>query len=158
MRYSWIILIVGFCLGGQAWPQSVSDASDRTAIDFVRDAVPRALDYEQGNRASLVDAQGDFTAEGWQGFMKWLSGFVDENGAPTGSSVFTATDEPRIGKRENGIIRLSVPGTLKQYGKIPAGAASVTTYRVTVDVEVTQNPQKIRRLEVKMCVPGPCKR
>lgn len=158
MRHSLIVLIVGFCLGTPAWLQSVSGTSDQTVIDFVRNAVPRALDYDQGNRASLVDAQDNFTAEGWQEFMKWLSGYVDEEGAPTGSSHFTAAGEPKMESQENGIIRLTLRGTLKQYGKIPGGALSATTYRVIVDVELTGNPPKIRHLEVRACGSTPCEK
>jgi hypothetical protein len=69
--------------------------SDNTAaIAFAEKAVPRALDYEQGKRASLVDAKDDFTPEGWTELMKWLDGFIDDKGAPTGSSVFTLQEKP----------------------------------------------------------------
>ena len=96
MRYSLVVLVVIFALGNPASPQSVLPAkTDQTAaIDFVQKAIPRALDYDQGNRQSLMDADEDFTPDGWREFMKWLAGFLDDKGAPTGSSLFTAKAHP----------------------------------------------------------------
>ena len=66
MRYSLVVLVVTFGLGSPASPQSAVPAkTDQTAaIDFVQKAVPRALDYDQGNRQSLMDAEEDFTPDG----------------------------------------------------------------------------------------------
>src|SRR6266581_3436102 len=100
MRYSLVVLVVTFGLGN---PRGVlASMTDQTAaIDFVQKAVPRALDYDQGNRQSLVDAEDYFTPDGWREFMKWLAGFLDDKGAPTGSARFTATGATVVKSKGN---------------------------------------------------------
>ena len=95
MRNSFVVLIVAVFLGGPRWVQTASEAkTDQAAIvDFTQKAIARALDYDQGNRGSLMDAQDDFTSDGWREFMQWLQGYLDGSGAPTGSSVFTPTGD-----------------------------------------------------------------
>ena len=158
MRYWLVVLVVTFGLGNPRWPQSLlAVTSDQTAaIDFVQKAVPRALDYDQGNRESLMDAEEDFTPDGWREFMKWLAGFLDDKGAPTGSSLFTATGAAVVKSNGNDAIRLAIPGTLKQQSKNAFGGLSTTTYRVTVDIEVSGNPPKIQHLKTWTCGSKPC--
>ena len=157
MRYSLIVLVVTFGLRNPTSPQSVLAATEQTAaIEFVQKAAPRALDYVQGNRESLMDAEEDFTPDGWREFMKWLAGFLDDKGAPTGSARFTATGATVVKSKGNDAIRLAIPGTLKQQSKNAYGGLSTTTYRVTVDVEVSGNPLKIRHLETRTCGAKPC--
>jgi hypothetical protein len=154
MRYSLIVLVVTFGLRNPTSPQSVLAATEQTAaIEFVQKAAPRALDYVQGNRESLMDAEEDFTPDGWREFMKWLAGFLDDKGAPTGSSLFTATGAAVVKSIGNDAIRLAIPGTLKQSAY---GGLSRTTYQVTVDVEVNGNPLKIRHLQTRTCGAKPC--
>jgi hypothetical protein len=158
MRYSFVVLVVALCLGTLRWPlnASASTTEQTAAVDFAQRAVPRALDYDQGKRASLIDAQDDFTPEGWGEFMKWLDGYLDDRGAPTGSSLFTATGETVVKRLENGVIRLSIPGTLKQQTQNAYGGISTTTYRVTVDIQVGGNPLKIQHLKTRTCGATPC--
>jgi hypothetical protein len=158
MRNCCVVLVTAFFLGGLAWAQSGSVATtDRaTMVDFAKRAVAQALDYNQGDRKSLMDAQDDFTPEGWHEFMKWLDGFVDDKGAPTGSSLFIATGEPAPKSQENGAIRLAIPGTLKQQSKNAHGGLFTTTYRVMVDVELGRNPLKIQHLKTRTCGAKPC--
>src|SRR5437867_4458733 len=158
MRHSLVVLVVTFGLGNPASPQSVLPAkTDQTAaIDFVQKAVPRALDYDQGNRQSLMDAEEDFTPDVWREFMKWLAGFLDDKGSPTGSSLFTATSAPVVKSIGNDAIRLAIPGTLKQQTKNAYGGLSTTTYRVTVDIEVSGKALKIQHLNTRTCGAKPC--
>lgn len=135
----WTTMIVGM-LFGQLAP-----------IDFAKVAVSRALNYEQGNRSTLIDAQDDFTPEGWGEFMQWLREYVDEKGAPTGSSLFTSTSDAVVKSEERGAIRLAIQGTLKQQSKNANGGLFTTTYRVSVDVEVGGSPLKIRHLKTTTC-------
>ena len=146
LRFGTLLLLVALATAAQTSP------TDQAVIEFAKNAVPRALDYEQGNRASLMDAQADFTSEGWDEFKKWLGEYVDDKGVPLSSSVFTAAGEPVLKSRANGGIQLAVPGTLKQQNKISAG-----TYRVTVEVDVAVNPLKIRHLKTITCGAQPCK-
>ena len=137
---------------------SVCTASDETAaIDFAQKAVSRALDYEQGKRATLMDAQDDFTVEGWAEFMKWLDGFIDNEGAPTGSSLFTVAGETIVRGSENGVFRLAIPGTLKQQTQNSYGGIAATTYRVLVEVQAAGNPLKIQHLKTTTCGAAPCR-
>ena len=77
MRNSFVVLIVAVFLGGPRWVQTASEAkTDQAAIvDFTQKAIARALDYDQGNCGSLMDAQDDFTSDGWREFMQWLQGY-----------------------------------------------------------------------------------
>ena len=158
MRYSLVVLVVTFGLANPRWPQNVlAVTTDQTAaIDFVQKAVPRALDYNQGNRETLMDAEENFTPDGWREFMNWLAGFLDDKGAPTGSSSFTATGAAVVKSQGNGAIHLAIPGTLKQQSKNVYGGLFTTTYRVTVDIELSGNPLKIQHLKTTTCGAKPC--
>ena len=58
MRLWLIVLIAVFVL-----PQGTSAAADHSDVmKFAQTAVARALDYEQGNRESLIDAQDELYA------------------------------------------------------------------------------------------------
>jgi hypothetical protein len=63
-------------------------------IQFVQTATVRALNYSQGDRQSLVDAQADFTADGWREFMKWMEAWLDSKGAPLSSSSLCRAEPP----------------------------------------------------------------
>lgn len=158
MRHSLIVIAIAFCLGSANWAQIASaDGADQSAaVEFAQEAVPRALNYDQGKRESLTDAQQDFTPDGWREFMKWLTGYVDDKGAPTGSSLFTATGDAVVKSQENGAVRIAIPGTLKQQTRNAYGGLSRTTYHVTVDVEVGGNPLKIQHLKTRTCGSRPC--
>jgi hypothetical protein len=154
MRRSLIFLIpiLGLCLGSPR-AQSIPPTA---AVDFAKKAVPRALDYDQGSRESLMDAKEDFTPDGWREFMNWLNGYVNEKGAPTGSSLFVATGEATVRNQENGTIRLVIPGTLKQQSKNEGGGIMAATYHVAIDVELGGNLLKIQHLKVTTCGAKPC--
>jgi hypothetical protein len=110
------------------------------------------LNYDQGNLASLTDAQNDFTSDGWREFMQWLQGYLDSSGAPTGSSRFSSTGDPEVKHQENGETRITISGILKQESKNAYGGISKATYRVTVDTQVGGNPLKIQHLKTIICV------
>ena len=152
MRNSCVALIVALFLSGPIWGQraSVATADKAAIVAFTQKAVERALDYDQGNRESLIEAHDDFTPDGWHEFMKWLEGYLDDKGAPTGSSRFTSTGDPVMKEQENGVARITIPGILKQESKNAYGGISKTTYRVAVDVQVGSNPLKIQHLKTTM--------
>lgn len=124
----------------EAAPTSATEQG--AVVDFARKAVVRALDYKQGDRESLIDAREDFTAGGWNEFMKRMDGWLDAKGAPLGSQSFTPTGDAVVTSQENGVIKLSIPGTLKQTQN-----KSSATYRVIVEVELSGNPIRIEHLE-----------
>jgi hypothetical protein len=150
MRVVALTLILALCV-------FASPSDEAAAIGFVQKVVPRALEYQQGKRPTLMDAQDDFTLEGWAEFVKWLDGFIDDQGAPTGSSLFTITGETMMRSSENGVFHLAIPGTLKQQTQNPYGGISTTTYRVLVDVQIGGNPLKIQHLKTTTCGAAPCR-
>ena len=133
-------LFVGIPSLARSAPPSAKD--EDAIVASVQKAVVRALDYKQGDRASLMDAKPDFTADGWKEFMKRMDGWLDAKGAPLASQRFTPLAAAVVKSREDGVIRLSIPGTLEQRQN-----ASRTTYRVTVDVQLVGSPMKIEHLE-----------
>jgi hypothetical protein len=130
----------------------VQAASDRTAIvDFAQKAAVRTLDYNQGDRNSLMDAQEDFTTEGWKEFMKWLNGWLDDKGAPLGSSKFSPTSEALVKDEDSGVLRLKIPGTLRQISRNEGGGVIGATYRAVIEIQAGGNPVKILHLKVTTC-------
>jgi hypothetical protein len=111
-------------------------------IEFAKNAVVQALNYSQGNRQSLIDAQDAFTSEGWREFMKRMEGWLDSKGAPLGSSSFIQSGDVVITGRENDVVHLTVPGVLKQ-----SQNKSATTYPVVVEVRIGGKPVKVAHLE-----------
>ena len=144
MRYDGVVLFAALLVSGPKSAQGAPlSAQDQAAIvKFAQEAAVQALDYTQGDRQSLMDAQPNFTAEGWSEFMKRMSGWLDDTGAPTGSSSFTPTGDAVVEGQANGVIHLTILGTLKQ-----SQNSSSTTYPVVVEVWVGGNPEKIRHLE-----------
>ena len=133
------VLLAGILQSAQAVPL---EAKDQAAIKFAQQSVVRALDYSQGDRWSLIDAQDDFTEEGWREFMKRMEGWLDSSGIPTSSSSFVPSGDAVVTDRESGQMHLTIPGTLQQRQN-----NSTTTYRVVVDVRITSDPAKIVHME-----------
>ena len=102
----------------------------------------QTLNYSQGDRQSLMDAQDAFTPDVWREFMKRMEGWLDPKGAPLGSSSFVQSGDVVMTGQENGMLHLTVPGVLKQ-----SQNKSVTTYRVVVEVRIGRNPVKVAHLE-----------
>lgn len=144
MRCCLVLLAAPLLVGSPRLAEAArTPATDQGAVaDFAKKAVVRALDYKQGDRESLMDAREDFTAGGWSEFMKRLDSWLDAKGAPLGSQTFTPAGDAVVKSQENGVIRLSIPGTLKQTQN-----RSSTTYRVIVDVELSGKPMRIEHLE-----------
>jgi hypothetical protein len=139
-----ILVLMALLVGIPSLARSASpSATDEDAVvASAQRAVVRALNYKQGDRASLMDAKADFTGGGWSEFMKRMDGWLDDKGAPLGSETFTPSGEAVVRSAEHGIVRLSIPGTLKQ-----SQNRSSTTYRVRVDVQMGGSPIRIEHLE-----------
>ena len=152
VRY-FIVFIGVSLLGGpapvQAVPQSTTDQA--AILNSAQGAVARALNYDQGDSRSLIDAENDFTVDGWREFMKRMDGWLDDKGAPQGSSHFTSMGETVVKIQQNGVVRLIIPGVLKQEVKNAYGGISSSTYRVVIDVQAVSNPFKIVQLETRTC-------
>jgi len=142
MRYL-TVLLIGLIYAPRLTQTASLQAKDQAAIvEFVQKAVVRTLNYSQGDRQSLIDAQDDFSADAWREFMATMEGWVDSKGTPLGSSSFMPSGGAVITGDENGLLHLTVPGVLKQ-----SQNKSTTTYQVEVDVRVGGNPMKIAHLK-----------
>jgi hypothetical protein len=115
-------------------------------VRFARSAAVRALNFEQGNLKSLLDARDDFTPGGWDEFMKHMKGYVDDQGVPQFSQSFVASSDPVVideKDAKDGIVHLTIRGKLKQ-----THDSSSTTYEhVEIDIRVAVTPMRIQHLE-----------
>jgi hypothetical protein len=121
-------------------------------VAFAQAAAMRALNFEQDDIAGLSRARPDFTAEGWRAFMKHKRGFLSPDspdGVPTFSSSFVPSGSAVVTGKENGIVHLRIPGTLKHWQ-----GGSSTTYRANIEVQAGGEPMKIHQLQETIC-PGP---
>jgi len=73
--------------------------------------------------------------------MKRLDGWLDAKGAPTFSSSFVPSGAPTIVSQSEGVLHVTIPGTLKH-----SQNGSSTTYRVVVEVRASGKPMKIHHL------------
>src|SRR5262245_45887346 len=130
------------------WPQSaIQSTSERSAAEaFARSVAVKALTYKQGDRQTLMDAESDFTPEGWRQFMSRMVGFVDANGAPQGGSTFMPDGNVIVKTDTREVMQCDVPGTLRQ-----TQDRSTTTYQVTVRIELRKDPLRIEHLTPTVC-------
>ena len=125
---------------------TLARADEAAVVAFAQAAAMRALNFAQDDIAGLSRARPDFTAEGWKAFMKHKRGFLTPEGTPTFSSSFVPSGNAVVTGKENGIVHLRIPGTLKhsQHG-------SSTTYRANIEVQAGGEPMKIHQLEETIC-------
>ena len=78
-----LALCGAFFLGSSVVAQTEMPVKgDQAAIvAFAQKAALRAVNFDQGDIASLNHAGTDFTPEAWKDFMKHLEGFLDKEGA-----------------------------------------------------------------------------
>ncbi len=141
---------VCFTIVARAAANTPVNAAD-PEIRFAEKAVVDALNFRQGELASLVDSKPFFTESGWADFMKRLTGFVDPQGAPTFTSTFTPSGLPLATKQDKARLIITVPGVLKHESRNPQGSASTTSYRAEIDVRVSPSPFKIEMLIQRTC-------
>ena len=129
-------------------------ADQAAIVRAAQDAAFRALNFHQGDVASLMRARADFTPDGWKDFMKHMEGFIDQKGAPTFTSHFTPSRSATVLDDKDGVVRFRVPGTLTQSNNLGR-----TTYRAAIEVYATRDRLihggkaiKIQRLEQITCV------
>jgi hypothetical protein len=152
MRYSIAAMAVLLSNSSASAQTAPADLKDQAAVvRYAEGASLRALNFVQGNIPSLVDAQDDFTPQGWIEFMKKLNGWLDDKGAPKFSSNFSPSGKVLDIHQEEGAVRLTIPGILKQESRNEFGGVSSTTYRVEIDIQLGGKPVKIERLEQRTC-------
>jgi len=151
MQSNLVSLVVAFLTIAPLVAQTTTVArpDEAAIVAFAHAAAMRALNFERDDSAGLSRARPDFTAEGWKAFMKHKRGFLSPDspdGVPTFSSSFVPTGSAVVTGKENGIVHLRIPGTLKhsQHG-------SSTTYRANIEVQAGGEPMKIHQLEETIC-------
>jgi hypothetical protein len=144
-----ITLVCVAVLSSPLLAQAGVPTRDQAAVvKFAQSAAVRALDFEQGNLQSLLDARDDFTLDGWNDLMKHMRGYVDAKGAPEFSQNFVPFGNAKVIDEESGIVHLTILGRLKQ-----THDSSSTTYdHVEIDVRVGGTPIKIQHLEPTIVV------
>lgn len=147
MRQHRVILVV-FLTGISLLAQTQAPANSEQAaiVAFARETAVQALNFRQGDSAGLTKTRADFTPKGWKEYMKHMEGFLDEKGAPTFSSSFVPSSSATVVDKNDGSVRIRIPGILKQTQN-----RSSTTYRAVLDVIAGGKPAKIRHLETLTC-------
>lgn len=136
--------LAGISLFAQA--QGPANRDQAAVVTFARKTAVQALNFRQGDSASLTKTRADFTPEGWKEYMKHIEGFLDRKGAPTFSSSFVPSSSATVVDKSDGGVHLRIPGILKQTQN-----RSSTTYRAVLDVTAGGKPAKIRHLETLTC-------
>jgi hypothetical protein len=143
----WVLLgAVFLATPALAQTRAAPDADQAAAAGAVQKAVVRALNFSQGDLEHLKAMSADFTPEGWKEFMKHLGGFLDDKGAPIFTSSFVQSGGPTIISQGDGVLQLTLTGTLKQTQK-----AMSTTYPIAVEVRAVGTPLKIEHLKQSIC-------
>jgi hypothetical protein len=149
--HGFLVLILA-AIPFSAQTQNPAKADQGTVVRVAEKAAIAALNFRQGDAASLARARADFTPEGWQDFMKHMAGFVDQKGAPTFTSTFVPSKGATVLGEDRGVVRFRIPGTLTQSNKLGR-----TTYRAAIEVYALRDlliggkPIKIQRLEQITC-------
>jgi hypothetical protein len=144
MRVHLMVLLGAVLLANPTLAQT--DAEQAAAVSVVQKAVVRALNFGQGDLERLNGARDDFTPAGWKEFMKHLDGFLDDKGAPIFTSSFVPSEGPTIVSQGDGILQLTMTGTLKQTQKTMSA-----TYPIVVEVRASGKPMKIEHLKQSVC-------
>ncbi|MGN2248120.1 hypothetical protein ACFWZ3_15675 [Frateuria sp. GZRR35] len=149
MRFTASIVLAAFVTS-----QSFAQELARDQAKLVQQATTvslRALQFTQGDLASLLDAKSQFTPGGWAEFMKKLDGWQDETGAATFSSRFVPSGPALDVRRHDGVVDLTIPGVLEQENRNPYGGVSTTKYRAEIDLRLAEALGKITHLKQRTC-------
>jgi hypothetical protein len=137
-----LMLLVAVVAPAKSGSGEVSDQ----ALQAILKSVSRALNFSQGDSRGFNQAKADFTPQAWADFLKHMSGFLDDQGAPTFTQKFETAGSAVVVSSDGDRVRLKIPGTL-----IQTQGGSRTTYRLRVEVEAAGNPPRIQRLEQITC-------
>ena len=124
--------------------------------DATEQIVVQALNFNAGDVGSFMDAEDDFTPDGWNKFMEYNESSLDTNGATTFNSRFEPTEDPVITSQNGGVVQLAIQGTL-----LHGSGFSSTSYQAVIYVELSGSPLKISALKQTTCGgssthPSPC--
>jgi hypothetical protein len=144
MRMRFMMLLGAVLLANPALAQTAAEQA--ALVSTVQKAVVRALNFDQGDVERLKGSRNDFTPEGWMEYVKHLDGWLDDKGAPTFTSTFVPSGGPTIVSQGDGVLQLTMTGTLKQLQN-----RSTTTYPIVVEVQARGKPLKIEHLKQTIC-------
>lgn len=130
---------------GQPLPDQAGLVQEATAVCI------QTLQFAQGDKASLLDAKGHFTPEGWAQFMEKLQGWQDDRGAATFTSRFAPSGPALDVRRHDGVVYLTIPGVLEQESRNAYGGVSTTRYRAEVELQFAEATHKVTRLKQRTC-------
>jgi len=136
------VLLASFPAMSQFSPTLTKEQA--AVVNAAQKAALQAVNFSQGDAEALKSARRNFTPEGWDDFMKHMTGFVDKNGTPAFSSKFEPSGNAVFISQDKGTIHFKVPGTLTH----TQGELSKTAYKnAAIDVKATGNPPKISHLD-----------
>jgi hypothetical protein len=127
MRVHFMVLLGAALLASPALAQP--DAEQAALVGAVQKAVVRALNFDQGDVQRLRGSRDDFTPEGWKEFMKHLEGWLDDKGAPIFTSSFVPSEGPTIVSQGDGVLQLTMTGTLRHLKQSVCGGPTATPCR-----------------------------
>src|SRR6202030_3405164 len=100
-----ITLVCVAVLSSPLLAQAGVPTKDQAAVvKFAQSAAVRALDFEQGDLQSILDARDDFTADGRDDFMKHMRGYVDAKGVPGFGQSFGPSRHAKVIDEESRIV------------------------------------------------------
>jgi len=145
---------VALLLAASVLSQACTAEPAREEADPVRQATAiclRALQFAQGDTATLVDAKPEFTTQAWAEFMEKLKGWQDMKGAPTFTSRFVPSGPALDVWRHDGMVELTLPGILEQETRNPYGGVSTMKYRAEIDLQFAESTRRVTRLKQRTC-------
>lgn len=122
--------------------------SNAALIATAQEAAVAAVNFSEGDATAFNHSRSEFTPDGWRDFVKAMTSFLDQKGAPKFTSSFVAAHSVRLISEKDSVLRLRIPGTLTQSNKL-----GKTTYRAALEVDVLRTGDvggtsfKIQRLE-----------
>ncbi|HET9399607.1 MAG TPA: hypothetical protein VFO34_01540 [Candidatus Acidoferrales bacterium] len=151
------LLVAGFVSllssGVLSQDSSTLKANQGAAVTAIEKAAVAALNFRQGDATGLNHSRADFTADGWNDFVKTMKAFLDDKGAPTFTSTFVAAREARILDEKDGVVHFRIPGTSMQSSQL--GKTTYQYPRFAVEVyairETGERKFRIQQLKQVTC-------
>jgi len=144
-----VVLLASAVLSSmQAAPPATAD--QMALMSTAQGLAVAAVTFREGDAAGFNRARSNFTADGWNDFLKHTQGFLDQRGAPTFTSTFVALHDARFLSEKDGVVVLRIPGTLTQSNNLGR-----TEYRAALEVHAIRDSSgavKIQQLQQVTCV------
>jgi len=126
-------------------------ASQAKTLKSVEKTSQMAINFNQGDMSSLIDAEDYFSPDGWNKFIDSLTGYLDENGSPNFSQSFNKSGKSLDVRRESGVLYFIMPGILEHVSENKYGGISKSTYLIEIEVRYNENSSKIVYVKNRTC-------